>query len=495
LPARQSINQKQEGRTHRSGWANWVQIVNWYDAIIIGSGPNGLAAAITLALAGYSVLVYEAAEVIGGGARTAELTLPGFMHDVCSGVHPLAAGSPFFRTLPLAQYGLEWIQPPAPLAHPFDDGTAIVLERETEMTARALGKDAMAYRKLMNPFVADWGILERALLGPPSFPSHPLALARFGLRALRSARGLAESWFQGERARALFAGLAAHSMLPLEQSPSAAFGLLLGITAHTSGWPFPRSGAQRIADALACYLRSQGGKIITGRRIESLAELPAARVILCDVTPRQLLRIAGSSLPEDYRSRLARFRYGPAAYKVDYALDGPVPWRAAECARAGTVHLGGTIDEISFAERAPWRGDHAEHPFVLLAQPSLFDPTRAPAGKHTVWAYCHVPNGSQLEMAERIERQIERFAPGFGERVLARSVMTPSMLERHNANLVGGDISGGANDLRQLLLRPTLSHYSTPIRGLYLCSSSTPPGGGVHGMCGHHAAQVALKNG
>jgi phytoene dehydrogenase-like protein len=463
------------------------------DAIVIGSGPNGLAAAITLASAGRSVLVCEAAEVIGGGTRTTELTLPGFIHDVCSAVHPLAAGSPFFRTLPLTQYGLEWIQPSAPLAHPFDDGTAVVLERESEMTARALGKDAAAYRKLMNPLVADWSLLEDALLSPPSFPRHPLALARFSLRALRSARGLAEDWFQGERARALFAGLAAHSMLPLEQSPSAAFGLLLGITAHTIGWPFPRGGAQRIADALASYLRSLGGEIATGRRIESLDELPAARVILCDVTPRELLRIAGSSLPEEYRNKLARFRYGPAAYKVDYALAGPVPWKAAECARAGTVHLGGTIDEISLAERAPWQGRHAEHPFVLLGQPSLFDPTRAPAGKHTVWAYCHVPNGSQFEMAERIEQQIERFAPGFRERVLARSVMTPSMFERHNANLVGGDISGGANDLWQLLLRPTLRHYSTPIRGLYLCSSSTPPGGGVHGMCGYHAARMALR--
>jgi phytoene dehydrogenase-like protein len=466
-----------------------------YDAIVIGSGPNGLTAAITMALAGRSVLVYEASEIIGGGSRTTELTLPGFMHDVCSGVHPLGAGSPFFRTIPLVHYGLEWIQPPAPLAHPLDDGTAIVLEREIEMTARALGKDAAAYQKLMNPLVADWGLLEESLLGPPSFPRHPLALARFGLRALRSAHGLAKNLFRGERARALFAGLAAHSMLPLEQSPSAAFGLLLGITAHTIGWPFPRGGAHRIADALASYLRSLGGEIITGRRIESLGELPAAPVILCDVTPRQLLHIAGNSLPEDYRSRLARFRYGPAAFKVDYALADAVPWRAVECARAGTVHLGGTIDEISLAERAPWQGRHVEQPFVLLAQPSLFDPTRAPAGKHTVWAYCHVPNGSNFDMAERIERQIERFAPGFRERILARSVMTPLMLEHHNANLVGGDISGGANDLRQLLLRPTLSHYSTPIKGLYLCSSSTPPGGGVHGMCGYHAARLAIKNG
>jgi phytoene dehydrogenase-like protein len=371
---------------------------------------------------------------------------------------------------------------------------AVIMERETEITAMGLGKDGPAYRELMGSLVADWSLLEEPLFSQPSFPRHPLVFARFGLRALCSARGLAEKWFQGERARALFAGLAAHSMLPLEQSISAAFGLLLGITAHTIGWPFPRGGSQSIANALGRYLRSLGGEIFTSRRIESLDELPAARTILCDVTPRQLLSIAGSNLPETYRGRLARFKYGPAAYKVDYALAGPVPWRAAECSRAGTVHLGGTLAEISLAERSPWQGCHAEYPFVLLAQPSLFDPTRAPAGKHTVWAYCHVPNGSQFEMVERIERQIERFAPGFRELILARSVMTPSMLERHNPNLVGGDISGGANNLQQLLLRPTLSRYSTPIRGLYLCSSSTPPGGGVHGMCGYHAARVALKN-
>ena len=465
-----------------------------YDAVVIGAGPNGLAAAITLARAGRSVLVREANETVGGGARSAELTLPGFVHDVCSAVHPLAAGSPFFRTLPLAEHGLEWVFPPAPLAHPFDDGTAAVLERSVEATAATLGADAGAYRKLMNPLATDWPLLENALLGPPGLPRHPLALARFGLRALRPARRLAEVWFDGSRARALFAGLAAHSFLPLEKMPSAAFGLVLGITGHALGWPVPRGGAQRIADALASYFRSLGGEIETGARVGSIDELPPARAVLCDVTPRQLVRLAGHRLPAGYRRQLERYAYGPAAYKIDWALDSPVPWKAKECARAGTVHLGGTIEEIARSERAAWRGEHAENPFVLVAQPSLFDPARAPAGKHTLWAYCHVPNGSTFGMAERIEQQVERFAPGFRDRVLARHVMSPADLERHNANLVGGDINGGAQTLRQLFTRPTRRLYSTPLKGLYICSSSTPPGGGVHGMCGHAAARRALRD-
>jgi phytoene dehydrogenase-like protein len=468
-----------------------------YDAIIVGSGPNGLAAAIVLARAGRSVLVREANENIGGGARSAELTLPGFVHDVCSAVHPLAAGSPFFRTLPLREHGLEFIYPPAPLAHPLDDGTAILLERSVEGTSETLDEpDAASYRKLMHPLVSSWSLLESELLGPIHLPRHPLALARFGLRALRSARGLAESWFEGTRARALFAGLAAHSMLPLERIPSAAFALVLGITGHAVGWPVTRGGAQKITDALASYLRSLGGEMVTGARVESLDDLPPARVILCDVTPRQFLRIAGHRLPEGYKRKLERYVYGPAAYKIDWALDGPIPWKAKECARAATVHLGGTFEEIAASERAPWEGKHAERPFVLLAQPSLFDPTRAPAGKHTVWAYCHVPNGSSFEMTERIERQIERFAPGFRMRVLARSVMPPAELERKNTNLVGGDINGGAQTLRQLFTRPVLrlNPYSTPTKGLYICSSSTPPGGGVHGMCGYMAARAALND-
>lgn len=465
-----------------------------YDAVVVGAGPNGLAAAIVLARAGRSVLVREANETIGGGARSAELTLPGFIHDICSAVHPLAAGSPFFRTLPLAEHGLEWVFPPAPLAHPFDDGTAAVLERSVEATAATLGADAGAYRKLMGRLAADWPLLENALLGPPKWPRHPLALARFGLRALRPARRLAEGWFKGARARALFAGLAAHSFLPLEKVPSAAFGLVLGITGHAIGWPVPRGGAQRIADALASYFRSLGGEIETGARVGSIDELPPARAVLCDVTPRQLVCIAGHRLPSGYRRKLGRYAYGPAVYKIDWALDGPVPWRAKECARAGTVHLGGTSEEVAASERAAWRGEHAEKPFVLVAQPSLFDSERAPAGKHTLWAYCHVPFGSDVDMTERIERQVERFAPGFRDRVLARRVMSPADLERHNANLVGGDINGGAQTLRQLFTRPTRSLYSTPLKGLYICSSSTPPGGGVHGMCGHAAALRALRD-
>jgi len=466
-----------------------------YDAIIIGSGPNGLAAAIALARAGRRVLVCEAEQTIGGGARSAELTLPGFTHDVCSAAHPLAAGSPFLRSLPLDQYGLEFIYPPVSLAHPFDDGTAALLERSVEATGETLGVDGMAYRRLMKPLVADWALLAPALLGPPRLPRHPLALARFGLKALRSARGLAASRFAGERARGFFAGLAAHSFLPLERLATAAFGLVLGITGHAVGWPVARGGSQSIANALAAYLRSLGGEIVTGRRVASIDDLPSARAILCDVTPRQLLRLAGHRLPPNYRRRLERYRYGPAAYKVDWALNEPVPWKAEGCSRAGIVHLGGTLAEISAAESAPWKGEQADKPFVLVAQSSLFDPTRAPAGKHTLWAYCHVPNGSTFDMTERIEKQIERFAPGFRDCVLARGVMPPAALERHNANLVGGDINGGAQDLRQLFARPTRRLYSTPARGLYLCSSSTPPGGGVHGMCGYFAARAVLRDG
>ena len=466
-----------------------------YDAIIIGSGPNGLAAAIALARAGRRVLVCEAEQTIGGGARSAELTLPGFTHDVCSAAHPLAAGSPFLRSLPLDQYGLEFIYPPVSLAHPFDDGTAALLERSVEATGETLGVDGMAYRRLMKPLVADWALLAPALLGPPRLPRHPLALARFGLKALRSARGLAASRFAGERARGFFAGLAAHSFLPLERLATAAFGLVLGITGHAVGWPVARGGSQSIANALAAYLRSLGGEIVTGRRVASIDDLPSARAILCDVTPRQLLRLAGHRLPPNYRRRLERYRYGPAAYKVDWALNEPVPWKAEGCSRAGIVHLGGTLAEISAAESAPWKGEQADKPFVLVAQSSLFDPTRAPAGKHTLWAYCHVPHGSTFDMTERIEKQIERFAPGFRDCVLARGVMPPAALERHNANLVGGDINGGAQDLRQLFARPTRRLYSTPARGLYLCSSSTPPGGGVHGMCGYFAARAVLRDG
>jgi len=465
-----------------------------YDAVVVGSGPNGLSAAVELARNGRSVVVLEAEDTIGGGTRSAELTLPDYVHDICSAIHPLGYGSPFFSTLPLEEYGLEWVHPPAPLAHPFDDGTAAVLERSVEETGAALAPDAAAYRRLMEPIVRDWNRLVGSLLGPARLPRHPFALARFGVRAVRSARGLAEGLFEGEKVRGLLAGNAAHSFLPMEQPPSAAFGLVLGALGHAVGWPFPKGGSQKIADALVTYLRSLGGEVYAGVRIGSVEEVPRTRTVLFDVTPRQLLKIAGRHLTERYRRALERYRYGPGVFKADFALDGPIPWRAEVCKRAGTVHVGGMMDEISSGEQAVFRGEHPERPFVLLAQQSLFDATRAPADKHTVWAYCHVPNGSTFDMTERIEAQIERFAPGFRDRILAKSTMGPTELQRVNANHVGGDINGGLQDFRQLFTRPVarLTPYSTSARGLYLCSSSTPPGGGVHGMCGYFAARAAL---
>jgi phytoene dehydrogenase-like protein len=470
---------------------------NSYDAVIIGAGPNGLAAAVALARAGCSVVVFEAADTIGGGCRTTELTLPGFLHDVCSAIHPLGAGSPFLRSLPLERYGLEWIQPPVPLAHPFGDGTAALLERTIEATGSTLGCDANAYRKLMVPFVAHWSFIEDAFLGPLRLRPllHPLALAPFGISALRSADGLARQHFKGVRAQAIFGGMSAHSILPLDQPATAAFGLMLAIAGHSIGWPLPRGGSQRIVDALAAYLRDLGGEIVTGAEVKSLHTLPPARVVLCDITPRQLLSIAGERLPDGYQRALRRYRYGPGVFKVDYALDGPVPWSAQECLQAGTVHLGGTLEEIADAEKQVAQGKHPEHPFVLIAQQSLFDETRAPAGKHTLWAYCHVPNGSHIDMTERVEAQIERFAPGFRDRILARHSISPVEYERYNMNYIGGDINGGTQDIRQLFTRPTLRlvPYSTPAKNIFLCSSSTPPGGGVHGMCGYFAARAALR--
>jgi phytoene dehydrogenase-like protein len=464
------------------------------DGVVVGSGPNGLAAAITLAQAGRSVLVVEAAETVGGGVRSAELTLPGFVHDVCSAIHPLAQASPFFRGLLLGEHGFELLQPPAPLAHPLDDGTAVLLERSVDETAGGLGADADAYRKLMAPLVERSEHLESFVLAPSPFTRHPLIAARFGLLALRSAVGLAKR-FEGERARALFAGLAAHSIQDLHRSPTASFGIVLGLFAHTRGWPLVRGGSQRLADALAAYLRSLGGEIETGRQVESTDELPEARVTMLDITPRQVLRLAGHRLPGRYVRALRRYRYGPGVFKVDWALDGPVPWTAEGCARAATIHVGGTLEEIAASETAVWRGDEPVRPFVLVAQQSLFDETRAPDGKHTLWAYCHVPNGSSVDMTERIEAQIERFAPGFRELILERSARGPGEVEQYNQNYVGGDINGGVQDLRQLYTRPVarLDPYSTPVDGLYICSSSTPPGGGVHGLCGYYAARSAMK--
>ena len=429
--------------------------------------------------------------------RSAELTLPGFVHDVCSGIHPFVAGSPFFRSVPLAEHGLELVQPPAPLAHPLDDGSAVLLERSVSGTAAGLGEDAAAYERLLGPLVRDWDAVEEAALAPlVRIPRHPLALVRFGRSALRTAVALARGSFRGERARALLAGCAAHSTLPLERRPSAAFGLVLLALGHRVGWPFPRGGSGEIAKALVAELQRFGGEVQTAAPVSSLAELGSPRLVLCDLGPPALVRLAGVRLPQSYARRLRRFRYGPGAFKVDYALDGPIPWTAPECARAGTVHLGGTLQEIAASEHAPWRGEHAERPFVLLAQHTLFDPSRAPEGKHTVWAYCHVPNGSRVDVTDRVEAQIERFAPGFGERVLARRVMGPAELEARNPNLVGGDLNAGAADLRGLLARPVARPvpYRTPVPGLYLCSASTPPGGGVHGMCGYLAARAALSD-
>lgn len=463
------------------------------DAVVIGSGPNGLAAAIVLAAAGRSVTVFESAPVVGGGARSAELTLPGFVHDICSAVHPLATVSPLFRTLPLATYGLEWVEPPAMLAHPFDDGSSRTVYRSIERTAAEMGRDERAYRMLMTATAGAWPRIEDAVLGPLRFPRHPLTLARFGLQALRSAESMGRSLFADDSTRALFAGICAHGMMPLDRRPTAGVGMTLNALAHTAGWNFPRGGAQQLSNALAAHLQSLGGEIVTNTPVNSIDDLPSARAVLCDLSPRPLLRIAGHRFPAWYRRKLEAYRYGMGVYKVDWALDAPIPWRATACAEAGTVHLGGSTEEIAASEREVWDGRTPERPFVLLAQPTLFDRSRAPAGRHVAWTYCHVPSGSGVDMLPRIERQIERFAPGFRERVLARAIMRPADIEQHNANFVGGDIGAGVTDLRQLFLRPTWRTYSTPLRGVYLCSASTPPGVGVHGMCGYFAARRALR--
>jgi phytoene dehydrogenase-like protein len=465
-------------------------------AIIVGAGPNGFAAAIELARAGLSVTVREAADVIGGGTRTEEITLPGYLHDICSAIHPLAIASPFFRSLPLAELGLEMIQPPLSLAHPFDDGTAVTMRLSIDETIESFRNDhdAGAYRKLMKPLVDDWEKLMPDLLAPLGIPKHPIPFTRFGLRAVRSAEGLAKSFFKGERARGFFAGMAAHSMVALDEVFTASFGLVLGITGHAVGWAIPRGGSKEITNALAAYLKTLDGEITVGSPVETVDELLAPdTAVVCDLVPRGLLKIAGHRLPERFRRKLERYRNGAAAFKIDWALDAPIPWTAKECLDAGTVHLGCTLEELVASEYDATHGRHSEKPYVLIAQQSHFDSTRAPEGKHTGWAYCHVPNGSTFDMTERIENQIERFAPGFRKHILARTVMSPAALERHNPNMVGGNISGGSTDIRQLFLRPTRRLYSTPLENLFICSSATPPGGGVHGMCGYYAAQTVLK--
>lgn len=466
-----------------------------YDAVVVGSGPNGLSAAIALRQEDLSVLLVEGNDTVGGGMRTAELTLPGFQHDVCSAIHPMAASSPFFNTLPLEQHGLQYVYPPLSAAHPFDDGSVAVLTKSLTTTAQQLGDDAEAYRALIDPVVRDWPQLAEGLLGPVRLPEHPRKLTRFGLRALRSAHSVSET-FSTEKAKGLWAGMAAHSIMPLDKMTTAAVGLVLMAAGHLRGWPLVKGGSQQIANALASYLMSIGGKIETGFYVKSLDQLPPARAVLLDVTPKQLLEIAGHRFSSVYSWQLKRYRYGPGVFKMDWALDGPVPFTASECLEAGTVHIGGTFDEIAASENITWEGQHPEKPFVLMAQQSLFDDSRAPSGKHTAWAYCHVPNGSTVDMTTAIEDQIERFAPGFRDRIIGRHVMNTAGLETYNPNYVGGDIAGGVLDLGQLYTRPALkrSPYRTSAGDIFICSSSTPPGGGVHGMCGYHAAQRVIKD-
>lgn len=468
-----------------------------WDAVVVGSGPNGLAAAITLAQAGWKMLVIEAHEQPGGGTRTLELTLPGFRHDMCAALVPLAAASPFFNSLPLSRYSVQWVHSPAVLAHPLDGEPPLVVYRSVAKTAANLGEDAAAYQRLADSLKRDWQAVTADLFGPLrlSLPNL-VADLRFGSRALLPAEWLARLAFRGARARALLAGMAAHAILPLEQVLTSAFGLALLVTAHTSGWMLVRGGTQRLSEALVAHLMSLGGSVQTGWMVRTMEELPPARAVLFDLSPRAVLEIAGNALPRGYASRLQRYRYGPGVFKIDWALDAPIPWRDEACRQAATLHLGGSLAEIAAAERAVWRGEHPARPFVLLSQPSLFDISRAPLGRHTAWAYCHVPHASDADLTASIESQVERFAPGFRQRILARRIHTAQEMQAYNSNYVGGDINTGAQDWRQFFTRPVLSRspYRLPVRGLYLCSSATPPGGGVHGMCGYHAAQAVLAD-
>jgi phytoene dehydrogenase-like protein len=463
-----------------------------YDAVVVGSGPNGLSAAVELARNGLKVCVLEAQHTIGGGVRSAEITLPGYIHDICSAIHPMAYASPFFRRLEL---NIDWIKPQAALAHPLENAPPGLLFESLENTIERWDADGTAWRKLFEPFIQNQDALLSDILKPIRIPDHMFLIAKFGLIAIRSAMSVRESRFRSPQASALFAGCAAHSFLSLRAKGSASFALVLALGAHLTGWPMAKGGSQQIANSLVSKLRTFEGEIHADRNIRSFQDLPESKTYLFDVSPKQLIRIAESELPSAYRKKLRKYRYGPGVFKIDWALDGPIPWKDMECLSAGTVHLGGTAEELAEAEERVMRGQIAERPFVLLAQQSLFDPTRAPEGKHTGWAYCHVPNGSDVDMTERIESQVERFAPGFRDRILARHTDNCSQLEEHNQNLIGGDISGGANDLFQLLARPVLSldPYATPNPKIFLCSSSTPPGGGVHGMCGYNAAKSVLQ--
>jgi phytoene dehydrogenase-like protein len=466
-----------------------------YDAVVIGAGPNGLSAAITMKQQGLTVLVLEAAATVGGGTRSSELTLPGFVHDICSATHPLAAGSPFFQTLPLGEFGLEFIYPAIQAAHPLDNGDAPALFTDIAKTADQLGVDKNRYIEIFTPLTEQWSQLSRQLLGPLKWPTHPLQLASFGLKGLQPALSFANK-FKSKEARALFGGMAAHAIQPLSNYATAAFGLVLAISGHARGWPFAKGGSQSIANALSAYFLSIGGEIQTGKAVQSLKELPSSKTIFFDTSPDQVLKLAGERLSAIYKWQLRNFRYGMGIFKIDWALDGPIPFSAAHCREAGTVHLGNSLEEISVSEQETWDGKHPDRPFVLLAQQSLIDPTRAPAGKHTAWAYCHVPNGSEKDMTTAIENQVERFAPGFRDLILGKHTINTRQLFQYNRNYIGGDINGGVIDISQLFTRPVLrfSPYCTSAKGLYICSASTPPGGGVHGMCGYYAARRALKD-
>ncbi|MCE5275464.1 MAG: NAD(P)/FAD-dependent oxidoreductase [Syntrophaceae bacterium] len=465
------------------------------DAVVVGSGPNGLAAAVTLARAGRSVKVLEARQSPGGAVCSAELTLPGFTHDVCSAVYPLALDTEFFRSVPLSAHGLSWVFPEASFAHPLDDGSAVVVYSDWARTVEAFGADGKGYARLTGPFMGRWGDLTGDLLSPLRLPRHPVLLAALGLRTLLPVTLLGRAIFDTPRGQAMLAGLGAHSILPLTHPLSSAFALMMAVSCHSPGWPVPRGGARSVSSALVSYLETLGAEVVTSHEVRDLIDIEPCGAVFFDLSPAQVLKITGDRLPHSYRRRLARFRYGPGAFKVDWALSGPIPWKAPECLQTATIHVGGTMGEIARAEREVWMGRHPGRPFVFCVQPSLFDPARAPEGKHTAWAYCHVPNGSTCDMTGRIEQQIERFAPGFRDLVIGRNAMPPAVIELFDANCIGGDIAGGANTIGQMLGRPvcSMNPYAMPAPGMYLCSASTPPGGGVHGMCGYHAARMHLK--